>query len=69
MESMAQYVIRRASEEKGYKRVVEDLRWEAGVVEWLRKLAHGKITNPGSARIEPLYRYYKQREAVRLRRR
>ena len=68
METMAQYVIRRAFEEKGYRRVVEDMGWDDGVVEWLRKLALGLIKNPGADRIEALYRHYKLLESNRRRR-
>lgn len=64
METMAQYVIRRAREEKRYRRVVKDMGWEPGTVEWMRKLALDQIKNPGSDRIEALYRHYKLLEAT-----
>lgn len=68
METMTQYVIRRARQEKRYRRVVEDMGWDDGVTEWMRKLAIGKIANPGSDRIEALYRHYKLLEATSKRR-
>lgn len=65
MESMTQYVVRRACEVKGYKRVAE--KNDVGF-DWLNKLAQGAIENPGSRRIERLYHYYKRLESPRQKR-
>lgn len=59
MESMTEYVVRRASEVKDYKRV--SAAADVGF-DWLNKLARGAIDNPGSARIERLYHFYKRLE-------
>jgi hypothetical protein len=65
METMRQYVVRRAFETKKYRLVAEET--DVGY-EWLRKLALNQIPNPGADKIENLYRYYKLQEAVHRRR-
>lgn len=67
METMRQYVVRRASAEKRYRLHADasgigESRWE-----WLKKLANGEIGNPGSDSVETLYRYYKLLETKQRR--
>lgn len=65
MESMRQYVVRRAREVKDYKRVA----LEAGVgYDWLNKIARDAIPNPGVEQVEKLFHYYKAREVPRRKR-
>lgn len=64
---MRQYVVRRAFEHKQYRGVVEDMGWDDGVVEWLKKLSRDEIDNPGADRIEKLYRHYKLLETKKRR--
>ena len=60
---MADYVIRRAGEVKKFKAVARDSGIGEEAWEWLKRLARGDIGNPGSRRIEKLYRYYKLHES------
>ena len=64
METMRDYVVRRAAEHRKYKQVAEEL--DVGY-DWLRKLARNIIPNPGSLRIEKLWRFYKLHEVNRRR--
>lgn len=64
METMRQYVVRRAFQEKNYRQVSDENK--VGF-EWLRKLANDQIANPGADKIEKLYRYYKLLETKRRR--
>lgn len=54
-------------------RQVEDLDHFAATVKisaWtLRKIMYRQIKNPGIKSIEPLYKYFKDREGAKLRRR
>jgi phage gp16-like protein len=68
METMVQYVIRRASSVKHYKTNAKDSGIGENAWEWLKKLANREIGNPGANRIERLYRHYKLLEAKELRR-
>lgn len=64
MESMKEYVVRRARQVKDYKRVAA----EADVgYDWLNKIARDAIPNPGVRQIERLYHYYKRLEPKRRR--
>ena len=63
METMRQYVVRRAFEVKAYRRVARDSGIGEEAFEWLKILARGKIPNPGSDRIEKLFRHYKLLES------
>lgn len=65
MESMREYVVRRAREVGRYKETAELI----GVGEfWLQKLATKRsIPNPGSEAIEKCYRFYKLLESKRRR--
>lgn len=63
METMREYVVRRAFEEKAYKRIAKDAGIGEEAWEWLKILARGKIPNPGSDRIEKLFRHYKLLES------
>lgn len=67
METMRQYAKRRAAAVKNYKHVAKESGIGADAYEWLCKFARGGIQNPGSDRIEKLWRYYKLHE-TRLRR-
>ena len=62
METMRDYVVRRAAEEKRYREVSDET--EVGY-EWLCKLARDEIPNPGADRIERLFYYYKRLEKRR----
>lgn len=62
MESMKQYVVRRAREVKDYKRVSAEAK--VGY-DWLNKIAQDAIENPGVSQIERLYHYYKRLEPKR----
>ena len=64
MESMKDYVVRRAFEHKHYREVAEETRVD---MHWLTKLAYNKIPNPGVVRIERLYHFYKAKEPRRRR--
>lgn len=65
METMKQYVIRRAIEHKQYRIVAEEC--DVGA-EWLRKLAHNLIGKPNVDAVEKLWRYYKLHETRQKRR-
>lgn len=60
METMLQYVVRRAFEVKRYRRVAEET--DVGY-EWLCKLARDEIKEPGAIKIERLHRYYSALES------
>jgi hypothetical protein len=60
METMREYVVRRAFEHKRYRQVADEN--EVGY-EWLCKLARNAIRAPGSDRIEKLHRYYRSLES------
>jgi hypothetical protein len=62
MESMKEYVVRRAREVKDYKRVSSEA--QVGY-DWLNKIAQDAIPNPGVEQIERLYHYYKRLEPKR----
>lgn len=64
METMREYVVRRAFEHKRYLEVSSSQK--VGY-EWLKKLAQGRIPNPGSDKIEKLYRHYKLLEVKKRR--
>lgn len=68
METMTQYVVRRASSVKNYKAVARSSGIGERAWEWLKKLANGEIGNPGANRIERLYRHYKLLEVKDRRR-
>lgn len=65
MESMRQYVVRRAREVKDYKRVASEAK--VGY-DWLNKIARDAIPNPGVEQVEKLYHYYKGLEVPRRKR-
>lgn len=65
METMKQYVIRRAFEHKQYKSVAAET---AVGEEWLRKLARNLIGKPNVDAVEKLWRYYKLHETRQRRR-
>lgn len=65
---MTGYVIARAAKVKAYKAVARSSGIGEAAWEWLKKLANGEIDNPGSRRIEKLYRYYKLQESGAQRR-
>lgn len=67
METMRQYAVRRALETKQYKRVLRESGIGTSAFEWLCKFARNEIPNPGSDRVEKLYRYYKRIEVKKLR--
>lgn len=49
---------------------VEEVERATGISAWtLRKIRISQIKNPGIRSIEPLYRYFKDREGATLRRR
>lgn len=64
---MTEYVINRAFKVKAYRAVARESGIGEEAWEWLKKLANGEIGNPGSRRIEKLYRYYKALEVPRRR--
>lgn len=64
---MRDYVVRRAWEHKQYKTVARESGIGEEAWEWLRKLASGVIPNPGSDRIEKLWRYFKMNETRKRR--
>jgi transcriptional regulator with XRE-family HTH domain len=60
METMRQYVSRRAWEMKNYREVAK----KAGVgEEWLKKIARNEIPNPGIEGLEKAYNYFRSLEA------
>lgn len=65
---MTEYVIKRAAKTKAYKAVSRESGIGEDAWEWLKKLANGEIGNPGSRRIEMLYRFYKLQESNQKRR-
>lgn len=65
MESMKEYVVRRAREVKDYKRVAAEAK--VGY-DWLNKIAQDAIPNPGVDQIERLYHFYKLEETKKRRR-
>jgi hypothetical protein len=60
METMRQYVVRRAFQVKRYREIAEanDVGYE-----WLCKLARNAIKQPGADRIEKLHRFYRSLES------
>jgi len=62
METMRQYVMRRASKVKRYRKHAKESGIGEHAWEWLKKFANGEIGNPGSDRIETLFRHYKTLE-------
>ena len=62
METMRQYVVRRAGEVKRYREVAEKTKLG---YEWLCKLARDLIEQPGVDRVEKLYHYYRSLEKKR----
>jgi hypothetical protein len=60
METMKEYVIRRAFEHKRYREV--SMTVDVGY-EWLCKLARNEIQKPNVDDIERLWRFYKALEA------
>lgn len=67
MESMRDYAVRRAFEEKAYRRHARESGIGEAAYEWLCKFARGEIRNSGVARVERLYHYYKRLEPLRRR--
>lgn len=65
METMKEYVIRRAFEHKAYRNVAAETM--VGY-EWLCKLARKEIGKPNVDAIERLWRYYKLHETKQRRR-
>ncbi len=65
METMKQYVVRRAFEHKNYRQVSLESGIGEDAYEWLCKIARDEIPNPGTERIEKLYHYYKRLEPRR----
>lgn len=60
METMREYVTRRAAEVKNYREVAK----RAGVgEEWLKKIARDVIPNPGIDGLEKLHTYFRSLEA------
>ncbi len=64
---MREYAVRRAAEVKRYRQTVIDAGLGESAYEWLCKFARDAIPNPGSDRVEKLYRYYKLLETKRRR--
>lgn len=64
MESMRDYVVRRAREVKDYKRVAAEVPVP---YDWLNKISQNAIANPGVKNLELLFHYYKGREVRRRR--
>ena len=67
METMREYAVRRAFEVKNYRKVLRDTGIGEEAYEWMAKFAQGRIPNPGSDRVEILYRYYKLLETKKRR--
>ncbi len=64
MESMRNYVVRRAREEKNYRRHADAMGLDEN---WLSKIAQDAIPDPGVVKIEKAYHYYKGLEPKRNR--
>lgn len=64
---MREYAIRRALQEKRYMEVVLEAGLGAKAYNWICKFARNQIPNPGSDRVEKLYRYYKLLETKKKR--
>jgi hypothetical protein len=67
METMREYAVRRAGEVKSYRQTAIDAGLGEGAYEWLCKFARDEIPNPGSDRVEKLYKYYKLLEMKKRR--
>ena len=63
METMREYVVRRAGQVKRYKTVARESGIGESRWEWLKRLARGDIGNPGADSIEILYKHYKLLES------
>lgn len=64
---MREYAVRLAKRTKQYKTVLRESGIGEAAFEWYCKFARNEIPNPGSDRVEKLYRYFKILETKKRR--
>lgn len=67
METMREYAVRLAKKTKRYRAVLVESGIGEGAFEWYCKFARNEIPNPGSDRVEKLYKYFKLLETKKRR--